>query len=286
MSNHLDISKKRAVLQHLVEGCSIRTTERCTGVNRNTVMALLARLGAFCVTIMDEYVRGVGARSIHLDEIWAFVGKKQRRCSPAEKASGQLGDQYTWVALDRDTKLVISYTVGQRDAVTAKAFCADLASRVVGRPTISSDGFEAYVDAIDEAFGADCDYGQIIKMFSANAVPGRGRYSPPKISGTKKYVINGEPDLDDLGTSHVERQNLTIRMEMRRFTRLTNGFSKKLSNLRAAVALHFCHYNFCRIHQTLGVTPAMEAGLTDHVWDVLELLDGEANAGVAIPRAA
>lgn len=281
MSNHLDIDRKRQVVTMLVDGCSIRTVERCTQVNRNTVMALLVRLGQFCATIMDQYIRDVPARNIQLDEIWCFVTKKQKRCSPAEKAQGEVGDQYTWVALDRDTKLVLSWWTGRRDAESAQRFCRDLASRVQGTPTISSDGFEAYVDAIDDAFGTDCHYGQVIKLFSADAQVGRGRYSPPKVSGVTKHVVSGEPDLDDLGTSHVERQNLTIRMSMRRFTRLTNGFSKKLENLRAAVALHFCHYNFCRVHQTLGVTPAMEAGLTDHVWDVMELLDGEANAGTA-----
>jgi IS1 family transposase len=275
VANHLSFEKKRLAIHMLVEGNSIRTTERIVGVHRDTIIRLMVRVGERCTELLDGAVQGISADSVECDEIWAFVAKKQRRCSPLESALGAVGDQYTYVAMDSDTKLVISHTVGKRDGATTRSFIHDLCARLDGRTQISTDGFDQYVGAIEAEFGADVDYAQVIKEYVAEH-PGRGRYSPPKVGSTKKVIVTGDPNDSDIGTSYVERQNLTMRMSMRRFTRLTNAFSKKLRNLKAAVALHFCYYNFCRPHASLkGCTPAMQAGLTDHVWGLNELLAGE-----------
>lgn len=278
MANHLSFDKKRMAIHLLVEGNSIRATERITGVHRDTIMRLAVRVGEYCQQILDDHVQDVKATSIECDEIWCFVAKKQRRCTDIEKVLGQVGDQYCYVALDADTKLAITHLVGKRDAATTTAFIRDLAYRLddadADRPQISTDGFEAYINAIETAFGEDIDYAMLIKEYTAEHA-GRGRYSPPSVSSTTKIPIKGDPNEGDIGTSYVERQNLTMRMSMRRFTRLTNAFSKKLRNLRAAVALHFCYYNFCRVHGSLKVTPAMAAGLTDRVWRLDELLADE-----------
>jgi IS1 family transposase len=206
-----------------------------------------------------------------LDEIWSYVGKKQRHITPVDDA-GRLGDMWTFVALDADTKVVPTYRVGKRDGETANAFVADLSERLSNRVQLSSDGLRAYVDAIELAFGADVDYGQIVKIYEAEPV-GPGRYSPPKVVDTQLTVIAGAPDPAHISTSFVERQNLTMRMSMRRFTRLTNAFSKKVENLHAAVALHFAHYNFVRLHRSLRVTPAMAAGVSDRLWSIEELVE-------------
>jgi IS1 family transposase len=273
MANNLKKEKQLTIISMLVEGNSIRSIERMTGVHRNTIMNLGVRVGEACQKLMNEKIHSVNCEDLQADEIWTFVQKKQRRLTENEKRySRELGDQYVFVAIDRKTKFVPSFCVGKRDTETAKQFAFDLKSRLNGtRPQLSTDGFDSYVNAIEDAFGADIDYAQLIKVFEAEH-PGRGRYSPPKVSDTIQKVITGEPDEDRICTSHVERQNLTMRMQMRRFTRLTNAFSKKFRNLKAAVALHFAHYNYCRVHRSLRVTPAMEIGIADHVWSLDELL--------------
>jgi IS1 family transposase len=220
---------------------------------------------------MDTKMRKLSCKNIEVDELWAYVGKKQRHVGPQDNPK-EVGDFYTFVALDPDTKLIPTYRVGKRNFVTAYAFISDLESRLTNRVQISSDKLRAYVDAIDLAFGGNVDYGQIVKSYEAEPI-GPGRYSPPKVISTAKQYIIGHPDPKRICTSYVERQNLTIRMQSRRFTRLTNAFSKKIENLKAAVALHFAHYNFVRIHSTLRITPAMAAGITNHVWTIEDLLN-------------
>jgi IS1 family transposase len=275
MANHLRYERKRSAIKALIEGNSIRSTERMVGIHRDTIMRLLVRVGDHCQQLLDTAIRNVDAASVQVDEIWCYVGKKQKRCTPEEKRAGELGDQYCFVGLDADSKLVVDHRIGKRDRVTALLFMSGLAAKLAdGRVQLTSDGFEAYLEAIEASFGDDVDYAMLIKEYAAEYA-GRGRYSPPRVSTTTKKIITGNPAVGDIGTSYVERQNLTMRMMMRRFTRLTNGFSKKLANLKAAVALHFAYYNFCRVHRSLKITPAMAAGLTSHVWEVDELLVGE-----------
>ena len=292
MANHLNFDKKVSVIHHLVEGNSIRATERLTDVHRDTICRLLVRVGEQCAAILDDMINDVAADSIECDEIWSYVGKKQKRCTKEEKKTGERGDQYVFVGLDSDTKLVISHLVGKRSAETTTAFIKDLGSRLSNdadyKPQISSDGFVPYIEAIERQFGDDVDYAQVMKDYVFTHA-GRGRYSPPKVSGVSKFTIKGQPDEGDIGTSYVERQNLTMRMSMRRFTRLTNAFSKKLlRNLKAAVALHFAYYNLCRPHSSLrGSTPAVAAGLATEAWGPLadDLLIGEQVAAEQ-PQAA
>ncbi len=269
--NVLKHEKKLAVLSALVEGNSIRAVSRMTGVHKTTILRLIVDTGEWCAKIMDERMRNVRCAEIEADEIWCFVKKKQRRLTEAEKATSEFGDAYTFVAFDPNTKLVPVVRVGKRDWTTTGTFIQELRARVTGRIQLSTDGFAPYADAVERAFGADVDYGQIMKEYAAQDA-GRGRYSPPAIVGLEKEVIQGNPRPERICTSYVERNNLTFRMQMRRFTRLTNGFSKKLVNLRAMVWLWVAYYNFCRIHGSLRVTPAMEAGITDHVWDLAELV--------------
>src|ERR1700732_5137621 len=220
---------------------------------------------------MDEQMRDLRRRRIEVDEIWAYVGKKQRHLTPLDDPR-RVGDQYTFVALDPETKIVPAYLVGKRDLPTATAYITDLSERLANRIQLSSDALAAYVEATERAFGADVDYGQIHKFYEAEPV-GRGRYSPPHVVGAERTAIVGNPDPAHINTSYIERQNLTMRMSMRRFTRLTNAFSKKVENLRAAVSLHFAHYNFVRVHRTLRVTPAMEARVSDRLWSLDELVE-------------
>lgn len=274
MANYLKPEKVLAVINCLLEGCSVRSVERLVGVHRDTILRQLVKAAGRCQEIMDRYVRDVDCYSIQTDEIWSFIYKKQARLKEEDLLRHpERGDQYTFVGMCADSKLVIAHTTGKRNAATTTRFIQDLASRLNGnRPQIATDGYEPYRDIIEDQFGYDgVDYGQLIKNY-VSQYPGRGRYSPPRVSGTVKRKVMGDPTEGDISTSYVERQNLTMRMQMRRFTRLTNAFSKKLKNLKAAVSLHFAHYNFCRIHQSLQVTPAMAAGLTDHVWDLSELL--------------
>jgi len=269
--NRISRDRQTQIIGCLVEGNSIRSTERMTETHRDTIMRLMISAGEVCANLMDERMRNLSCRRIQLDEIWAYVQKKQRHLTPTDDPS-RVGDQWTFVALDPDTKIIPAFRVGKRDLETATAFLIDLSERLINRIQISSDALRAYVDATEQAFGSDADYGQIVKIYECEPV-GPGRYSPPHVVDAKRSVISGNPDLRHISTSYVERQNLTMRMNMRRFTRLTNAFSKKIENLRAAVALHFAHYNFVRIHKTLRVTPAMEAGITNRLWTISDLLE-------------
>lgn len=269
MANVLPKGKQSAVLGCLVEGASVRATERMTGVHRDTILRLVLRAGDKCTQLMNETLRDLSCRRVQVDEIWSFVGKKQRHLRPEDDPS-KVGDVWTFVAVDAETKLVPAFRVGKRDLQTATAFLGDLSSRVRNRVQLSSDALAAYVEASERAFGSNVDYGQIVKSYEAEPL-NPGRYSPPHVVAVERFAIMGSPDPLHISTSHVERQNLTMRMQMRRFTRLTNGFSKKLENLKAAVAVHFAWYNFVRIHRTLRITPAMAAGATNRVWSLEDL---------------
>jgi IS1 family transposase len=269
--NKLSLDKQTAIVSALVEGSSIRSTERMTGIHRDSITRLLVRVGEGCQRIMDQQMRNLPCKHIQLDEIWCYVGKKQRHVKDTDDPCA-VGDFWTWVAIDADTKLIPSYRVGKRNAETGQAFVKDLAGRLANRVQISSDGLIFYVNAVEGAFGADVDYAQVVKFYEAEPI-GPGRYSPPKVVAIEKSYVTGRPDLNLAATSFVERQNLTMRMNMRRFTRLTNAFSKKVENLKAAVALHFAHYNFVRVHKTLRVTPAMESGVTNRLWNIREIVE-------------
>lgn len=269
--NKLKPEKKEAVLSALIEGNSIRSTERMFGVHRDTIMRLAVRVGKSCANLMDETMRDLPCKNVEVDEIWCFVGKKQRHIKPEDDES-QVGDFWTYTGLDADTKLVPSFRVGKRTASNTRAFVCDLASRMSGRIQLSSDMLSQYVEAVEAGFGGDVDYGRIVKEYESEPI-GAGRYSPPKVVSISKDVVVGAPDESRICTSHVERQNLTMRMSMRRFTRLTNAFSKKAENLEAAVALHFAHYNLVRIHRSLRMTPAMAAGVSDRLWSLRDILE-------------
>lgn len=255
----------------LVEGNSLRSITRLTGVSINTVTKLLVDLGTACAKYHDEYVRRLKVRRLQCDEIWCFVGAKAKNVTPERKAEGW-GDVWTWTAIDAETKMCVSYLVGGRDAAWAGDFMEDCASRINGRVQVTTDGHRAYLEAVEGAFGMDVDYAQLQKIYGAPSDAEMRRYSPAKCIGADMKVVSGNPDPQHVSTSFVERQNLTMRMSMRRFTRLTNGFSKKIDNHAHMVAIHFMHYNFARIHKTLRVTPAMEAGLSDHVWSLEEII--------------
>jgi IS1 family transposase len=269
--NKLSTADRVRVIAALVEGCSIRATVRMTGVAKNTIAKLLVELGAACKAYHDKHVRGLKSKRIQCDEIWAFVAMKQKNVPPSRKGEFGVGDVWTWTALDSDSKLMVAYMVGSRDAGYATEFMHDVADRIDNRIQLTTDGHKAYLEAVEDAFGGDIDYAKLVKIYGAER-PGEARYSPAVCMGAEKHQVSGDPDWQHVSTSHVERQNLTMRMSMRRFTRLTNAFSKKIENLEAAVALHYMHYNYCRIHQTLRVTPAMEAGIADHVWELEELV--------------
>ena len=268
--NCLSTEKRTQVIAALVEGTSINATCRMTGAAKHTVLKLLADLGCAAAAYHHRNVRNLRVRRLQCDEIWSFVGAKRKNVSPAKEKDGW-GDVWTWTAIDADTKLCVTYYIGDRGRVSAFEFMKDCASRIVGRPQITTDAHRPYLQAIEDAFGADVDYAQLHKIYGA-PTPDESRYSPATCIGCEMKTVTGDPDPKHVSTSFVERQNLTMRMSMRRFTRLTNGFSKKLENHGHAVALYFMHYNFCRVHKTLRVTPAMEAGLTDHVWSLEELV--------------
>jgi IS1 family transposase len=269
--NVLDGGARAQVVSMLVEGMSVRATCRVTGVAKGTVLKLLADLGMACREYHDAHVRNLRSQRIQCDEIWSFVGAKDKNVLPDEEGFGR-GSIWTWTALDADTKLMAAYHVGTRDAGCAFEFMTDLASRLAHRVQLTTDGHKVYMNAVADAFGTSgVDYAMLVKLYG-EVPPGAARYSPPQCIGTNLNPIMGDPDMAHVSTSYVERQNLTMRMSMRRFTRLTNAFSKKALNLEYAVALHFMHYNFCRVHQTLRVTPAMAAGISDHVWQIDELI--------------
>ena len=271
MGNHLRTEKKLAVLATLVEGCSIRSAERMTGVHRDTICRLLVRVGEGCAALLDERMVDLGCKRLELDELWSFVQKKQRTVSEADDGA-RVGDQWVYVAIDAETKLIPTYLVGKREASNTNMFVADLAARLRNRVQLSTDGLRQYVEAIDQAFGGEVDYAQIVKTYEAEPA-GEGRYSPPNVSSTEKTPISGAPVAELVSTSYVERNNLNVRMSTRRFTRLTNAFSKKLENHVAAVALYVAHHNFVRRHTTTRVTPAMAAGVESSMWSIGELLE-------------
>ena len=270
--NQLTTERRAAVIAALVEGNSLRGTSRITGVARMTVEKLLREVGAACAAYHDANVRNVKAQRIQCDEIWAFCYAKNRaiKDDPSiRERNKDAGDVWTWTAIDADTKLIVSWLVADRNLPSAIAFCQDVRERLANRVQLTTDAYRLYLTAVDKAFGVDVDYAQLHKIYASETT---GRYSPPKIVGVKAASATGSPDPRHISTSYVERQNLTMRMHMRRFARLTNAFSKKLEMHAASVALHFMHYNFCRIHQTLRVTPAMESGLTDRVWEISDLV--------------
>lgn len=274
VANVLPLVKRVDVVRHLVEGASVRATSRLTDVSLPTVLSTLLRMGAGCDNLHNALVHGLDVREIQCDEIWSYVAKKQARVTENDPA--EFGDAYTFLGMARTKKLIISYFVGKRDEASTQAFTKDLRARVVTIPEISTDGWQSYQTAVGQSFSGNVDHAVIQKNYSrkgrADGPKHDHRYEPPRDPFITKRVGHGAPDLERASTSHIERANLTVRMHVRRFTRLCNGFSKKLDNHRAAVSLHVAWYNFCRVHESLRVTPAMEAGITDHVWSVEELV--------------
>ena len=257
----------------MTEGMSVRAVSRVTGVHKTTILSLLLTVGMKCARLFDAKMQNVRPRYVQADEAWTFVQKKQKRLKATDPA--EHGDQYVWIALDSETKAVLSYYVGKRDAVSAYEFIGNLNKRMAEthRCQITTDGLEGYIPAIEEHFGADVDFAQLVKQYAKPRTDGPDWFRPSShVVAAIPTPIAGDPDFDRISTSHIERANLTVRMHLRRFTRLTNGFSKKLRNLQAAVVVFVAWYNFCRVHQSLRVTPAMESGLTDHVWSIRELL--------------
>lgn len=269
--NRLSVAGRSAILGMLVEGNSLRSCSRLADVSLNTVTKLLVDLGTACEKFHDEHVRNVRMRRLQADEIWCFIGAKAKNVAPAKQGE-KWGDVWTWTGLDTDTKLCVSYLVGGRDGGWAKEFMQDCARRIKGRVQITTDGHKAYLEAVEDAFGADIDYAQLQKIYGAPSDAEMRPYSPAKCIGADMKTVSGDPDPKDISTSYVERHNLTMRMGMRRFTRLTNGFSKKIENHIAMVAIHAIYYNFARIHKTLRITPAMAAGLSDHAWSLEEIV--------------
>ena len=263
---------RSVVIAALVEGNSIRSIERMTEIHRDTIMRLAIGIGEGCDRLMDGMMRGLTCERLQLDKICAYVGVKQKTARSLNKTD-EFGDVYTFVAIDAETKLVPCWHVAKRTWNDTALFVSDLRSRLANRPQITTDAFAAYYGAIPRAFDSDVDYAQLTKVFASELNEGRGRYSPPVMVNCEKERLIGLPDADHISTSYVERQNLTMRMQMRRFTRLTNGFSKKRVNHAAAVCLHFAHYNLVRIHKTLRMTPALVHGIVDHLWTVEELID-------------
>lgn len=269
--NTLSIAKRTQVIASLVEGNSIRATVRMTGVAKNTVAKLLVEIGQACTEYQDRTMRGLSCKRVQCDEIWSFCYAKQKNVPLDKQGEFGYGDVWTWVAMDAETKLIPSWMIGSRDGYAAYRFIQDLAGRLCNRIQLTTDGHRVYLQAVESAFGSDIDYAMLIKIYG-NDHEQEARYSPAECTGTQMQVISGNPKPEHISTSFIERQNLTMRMQMRRFTRLTNAFSKKVENHGAAIALHFMHYNFCRVHQTLRVTPAMEAGIADHVWSIGEIV--------------
>jgi IS1 family transposase len=265
--NKLSREDRARILHLLCEGSSIRAVTRLTGASKNTVTKLLVDAGRACTDYQDRAFRNLTCERVQVDEIWAFVGSKQANTSPEKKATGEAGDCWTWTALDADTKLMPAWLVSDRSADAALEFMLDLQGRLANRVQLTSDGHGAYLRAVDESFGTDVDYAMLVKIYgSSNAPP--GRYSPPPCIGARKGRVTGNPDPKHISTSYAERQNLNIRMHTRRFTRLTNAFSKKVENHALSVALFAMYYNFVRIHKTLRVTPAMAAGVTERLWEI------------------
>jgi IS1 family transposase len=271
--NKLPKDKRAQILHLLVEGNSMRATARIADVAFNTVDKLFIEAGVACAAYQDRVLRNLTCKRLQLDEIWCFVYAKQKNVARAKAAPADAGDVWTWVAIDADTKLVPSWRIGDRSSETGIAFADDLAKRLANRVQITSDGHRAYLEAIEGAFGGDVDYAQLVKLYGAAPESAKGRYSPAECIGARKQPIEGDPDFRHISTSYAERQNLTMRMSMRRFTRLTNAFSKKVEKHALSVALHYMHYNFARIHKTLRVSPAMAAGVSQTLWSIADIVD-------------
>ncbi len=269
--NKLPTEKRAQILGMMVEGMSIRAIARMTGASKNTIVKLLIDAGEAFSAYQDKALRNLPCKRLQLDEIWSFVYAKEKNASPEMKAAGEAGDIWTWTALDADTKLIASWFVGSRDGGAATHFVCDLAERLANRVQITTDGHKAYLEAVEAGFGAAVDYAMLVKIYG-EAPEGQRRYSPAVCTGARKTRVEGDPDPKHVSTSYAERQNLSMRMGMRRFTRLTNAFSKKVENHAHAIAIYFMHYNFVRIHQTLRVTPAMAAGVTDKLWSLADMV--------------
>jgi transposase-like protein len=273
--NKLTIEKRTKIVAMLVEGSSINSTCRVLDVSKNTVLKLLAEVGNACALYQDRVMVGLNCKRVQCDEIWSFVGMKEKNVPEEVKGVFGYGDVYTWTSIDADTKLMPCWHVGTRGAVSAGIFMDDLASRLANRIQLTTDGHQMYLDAVESAFAGDIDYAMLVKQYGnqKETEESKRRYSPAECTGIEKRRINGNPETKHISTSYVERANLTMRMNMRRFTRLTNAFSKKLENHMHAISLFHMHYNFCKVHKSLRVTPAMEAGIADHVWDIEEVLE-------------
>jgi transposase-like protein/IS1 family transposase len=269
--HYTDPATAARIINLLLEGMSVRAVSRVTGVHKGTILSLLLTIGDKCRTLFDKRVRGIRPQFVQADELWTFVHTKERHMRPG--SPDEWGDCYIWMAIDSDTKMVLSYLVAKREATSAYAFIRDLSERVAGRFQLTTDGLRSYVPAVEEYFGADVDFAQLVKLYGTNDGEGPEWYQPSKVTATIPVVVSGDPDESRISTSHVERANLSVRTHLRRFTRLSLGFSKTVDHLTAAVNLYMAFFNFCRVHQTLRITPAMEAGIADHIWTVQELLE-------------
>lgn len=269
----LPVDKALPVIQHLVEGCSIRSTERITGVEKRTILNLLEVVGERCESLMEDRIKGLAVKEVQADEIWGFVGMKQKtRNNQGREDDDTLGDAYCFIGMERNTKMILAWHLGRRTEADTIAFTDKLAHATRDNFQIITDGFKPYQHAVVMSLGAQhVDFAKLVKLYTADR-EGEQRYSPAECTGCKKVPIYGNPDMERVSTSHIERQNLTLRMSMRRMTRLTNAFSKKWMNLKYSNALHFAYYNFCKVHSSLRVTPAMESGITDHIWSLSELI--------------
>jgi len=270
--NKLSLEERARILHLLCEGNSIRSITRVAGASKNTVIKLLIDAGKACAAYHDENVRNVAAKRVQVDEIWSFTYAKQKNVATAKAAPEGAGDTWTWTAIDADSKMILSYFVGGRDGECAMWFVDDLRARLANRVQLTSDGHKAYLEAVEGAFGGDIDYAVLHKVYGASPEAAKGRYSPAECIGTTKNRIEGDPDPKHVSTSYVERHNLTMRMHMRRFTRLTNGFSKKVENHAYAVALHMTYYNFVKVHSKLRMSPAMAAGVSDRLWEIGDIV--------------
>jgi IS1 family transposase len=271
--NRLSLDARVRILSALVEGNSIRATSRMTGTDKKTVLRLLADVGDACGAFLDDTMRDLRCKRIQADEIWSFCSAKQRNVPADRKGDPNYGSMWTWVAMDPDSKLVVSYMLGKRDPFCAKVFIRDLSERLANRIQLTTDGLAMYVGAVRDAFEDQVDYAMLIEVYGREGEDGNPetRYSPAEVTSTRKVIVMGDPDESHVSTSHIERQNLSMRMGMRRFTRLTNAFSRKAQNLDRALALHFVYYNFARKHGSIKTTPAIKAGIADHVWTLLEI---------------
>ena len=278
--NRLPIQERSRILQLLCEGMAIRAIVRISGKSKNTIVRLLADAGAACQAYHDEHVRNLNSNRIQCDEIWSFCCAKAKNVATAKNPPTDAGGIWTWTAIDSDSKLAVSWLVGNRDAGYAHELMQDIARRLANRVQITTDGLKVYLDVVEGGFGRDVDYAQLVKLYGASP-DGERRYSPAECIRTRQVTLQGKPDAKHISTSYVKRQNLTTRMSMRRFTRLTDAFSEKAESHAHAVALHFMHYNFVRIHSSLRVTPAMASGVTDHLWemsDIVALLEARETA--------